>query len=66
METKMKKLLLATAATALFAGAATAEDVKIGVLMGFTLYHDVRHIARAVYEGIAFALNSCAEIIGWY
>ena len=32
----MKKLLLATAATALFAGAATAEDVKIGVLMGFT------------------------------
>ncbi|WP_149142140.1 ABC transporter substrate-binding protein [Gemmobacter caeruleus] len=32
----MKKLLLATAATALMAGAATAEEVKIGVLMGFT------------------------------
>ncbi len=32
----MKKLLLATAATALFAGAATAEDVKIGILIGFT------------------------------
>ena len=32
-----------------------------GCLMGFTLYHDQRHIARAVYEGIAFALNSCAE-----
>ena len=32
----MKKLLLATAATALFAGAASAEDVKIGILIGFT------------------------------
>jgi len=37
-----------------------------GVLMGFTLYHDRRHIARAIYEGIAFALNSCAEIISEY
>ena len=34
-----------------------------GVLMGFSLYHDRRHIARAVYEGIAFALNSCAEVM---
>lgn len=34
-----------------------------GCLMGFTLYHDRRHIARAVYEGIAYALNSCAQII---
>ncbi len=32
-----------------------------GCLMGFTLYHDQRHIARAVYEGIAFALNVCVE-----
>ncbi|MFN4158258.1 MAG: ABC transporter substrate-binding protein [Gemmobacter sp.] len=32
----MKKLLLATAATALFAGAAVADDVKIGILLGFT------------------------------
>ncbi|MBI1172028.1 ABC transporter substrate-binding protein [bacterium] len=32
----MKKLLLATAATALVAGAASAEDVKIGILIGFT------------------------------
>ena len=29
----MKKLLLATAATALMAGAASAEDVKLGVLI---------------------------------
>ncbi|MDD6882374.1 MAG: FGGY family carbohydrate kinase [Eubacteriales bacterium] len=34
-----------------------------GCLMGFTLYHDKRHIARAVYEGVAYALNTCAEII---
>lgn len=32
----MKKLLLASAATALFAGAASAEEVKIGILLGFT------------------------------
>ncbi len=32
----MKKLLLASAATALFAGAASAEDVKLGILIGFT------------------------------
>ena len=32
----MKKLLLASAATALIAGAASAEEVKLGVLIGFT------------------------------
>jgi branched-chain amino acid transport system substrate-binding protein len=32
----MKKLLLATAASALVASAANAEDVKIGVILGFT------------------------------
>ena len=32
----MKKLLLATAACALAAGSASAEDVKIGTLLGFT------------------------------
>lgn len=37
-----------------------------GVLMGFTLYHDRRHIARAIYEGVAYALNSCAQIISEY
>ena len=34
-----------------------------GTLLGFTLYHDQRHIARAVYEGIAFALNNCVEVM---
>ena len=32
----MKKLLMATAATALVAGAAQANEVKIGVILGFT------------------------------
>ena len=35
-----------------------------GVLWGFSLYHTRAHIARAVYEGIAFALNSCASVMG--
>ena len=39
------------------------DDNTRGVLMGFTLYHDRRHIARAVYEGIAYALNACAEVM---
>ena len=32
----MKKLLLATTATALIAGAASAEDIKLGIILGFT------------------------------
>ncbi len=32
----MKKLLLATAATALLAGAASAEEIKLGIFIGFT------------------------------
>jgi branched-chain amino acid transport system substrate-binding protein len=32
----MKKLLLATAATALVAGGAMAEEIKLGILIGFT------------------------------
>lgn len=34
-----------------------------GCLMGFTLYHSRVHVARAVYEGIAYALNSCANVM---
>ena len=34
-----------------------------GVLFGFSLYHTRAHIARAVYEGIAFALNGCADVM---
>jgi branched-chain amino acid transport system substrate-binding protein len=35
-EKHMKKLLMATAATALLAGGVSAEDVKIGIILGFT------------------------------
>jgi branched-chain amino acid transport system substrate-binding protein len=35
-ELTMKKLMMATAAMALMAGAASAEDAKIGIIMGFT------------------------------
>lgn len=34
-----------------------------GCLMGFSLYHHRGHVARAVYEGIAYALFSCAEVM---
>ncbi len=34
-----------------------------GCLMGFTLYHSRAHVARAVYEGIAYALCSCAGVM---
>ena len=34
-----------------------------GALIGFSLYHDRRHIARAVYEGVAFALATCAGVM---
>ena len=32
-----------------------------GCLLGITLYHDRRHIARAVYEGVAYGLYACSE-----
>ena len=32
----MKKILLASAATALVAGAAHADEVKVGLMLGFT------------------------------
>ncbi len=34
-----------------------------GCLLGFSLYHNDAHIARAVYEGVAYALRSCGEAI---
>lgn len=34
-----------------------------GTLMGFTLYHDRRHVARAVYEGVMQALHLCGDIL---
>ncbi len=50
----MKKLLLATAATALVAGAASADEVKLGVLLGFTGPLD--SLAPAIAAGAEFAM----------
>ena len=50
----MKKLLLATAASALMVGAASAEDVKIGILIGFTgpIESLTGHMAAAAEEAM--------------
>ncbi|MCK0138708.1 ABC transporter substrate-binding protein [Aliiroseovarius sp. F47248L] len=51
----MKKILMATAASALMSGAAFAEDVKVGVLLGFTgpLESLAPHIAGGAELAIA-------------
>ena len=53
----MKKLLLATTATALFAGIASAEEVKVGVLLGFTgpLESTVPDMAKGAMERFTLA-----------
>ncbi|MCT8328770.1 ABC transporter substrate-binding protein [Albidovulum sediminis] len=48
----MKKLLAATASVALIAGAASAEDIKIGVVLGFT----------GPLESITPAMGAAAEL----
>jgi branched-chain amino acid transport system substrate-binding protein len=51
----MKKLLLAASACALMAGAAAAEDVKIGILIGFTgpIESLTGHMANAAEAAMA-------------
>lgn len=34
-----------------------------GCLIGFSLYHDQRHVARAIYEGVAMSLNQVVQIM---
>ena len=34
-----------------------------GALWGFTLYHSTAHVARACYEGVAYALSACAAVM---
>ncbi len=50
----MKKLIATTAATALFAGVAQAEEIKIGVLLGFTgpIESTVAHMGPAAHLAI--------------
>ncbi|NBO20882.1 MAG: branched-chain amino acid ABC transporter substrate-binding protein [Rhodobacteraceae bacterium] len=64
----MKKLLLATAATALLAGAASAEDVKLGILIGFTgpIESLTGHMANAAEAAMAEANASGNLINDWH
>ncbi|KCV83649.1 putative periplasmic ligand-binding protein [Actibacterium atlanticum] len=50
----MKKLLMATALTALAAGAATAEEVKLGIALGFT--GPAESLAPGMADGAELAL----------
>ncbi|MBT9383803.1 ABC transporter substrate-binding protein [Pseudooceanicola sp. CBS1P-1] len=55
----MKKLLLATAAMALCASAASAEDVKMGVLLGFT--GPLESLAPAMAAGAEMAMKEVSD-----
>lgn len=63
----MKKLLLVTAATALCAGYASAEDVKIGILIGFTgpIESLTGHMANAAETAMKEVNDSGKAINGW-
>lgn len=55
----MKKLLMASAATALMAGAAYAEEVKIGVILGFT--GPIESLTPAMADGAELAMKEVTE-----
>jgi branched-chain amino acid transport system substrate-binding protein len=55
----MKKLLIATAASALMAGTAMAEEVKIGILIGFT--GPIESLAPAMAAGAEMALKEMSD-----
>ncbi|MGC9418425.1 MAG: ABC transporter substrate-binding protein [Rhodovulum sp.] len=55
----MKKLLMATAALGLMAGAGTAEEVKIGVLAAFT--GPLESLAPPIADGHELALKEASE-----
>jgi branched-chain amino acid transport system substrate-binding protein len=61
----MKKFLLATTATALLAGAASAEDIKLGILLGFT--GPLESITPAMAAGAELAIaevNASGALLG--
>ncbi|SHK11619.1 amino acid/amide ABC transporter substrate-binding protein, HAAT family [Shimia gijangensis] len=55
----MKKLMMATAATALLAGAASAEDIKLGVIMGFT--GPIESLTPAMAAGSEYAMKEVSD-----
>ncbi|MFZ8940677.1 MAG: ABC transporter substrate-binding protein [Gemmobacter sp.] len=54
----MRKLLLASTAAALVAGAASAEDIKIGIMLGFT--GPLESLAPDMAAGAELAINEIA------
>ena len=56
---QMKKLMMATAATALMAGAAMAEDVKLGVILGFT--GPIESLTPAMADGAEVAMEEVSK-----
>ena len=55
----MKKLMMATAATALMAGSAFAEDIKLGVIMGFT--GPIESLTPAMAAGGELAMKEVSD-----
>ncbi len=55
----MKKLLLATAATALMAGSASAQEIKIGIILGFT--GPLESITPSMAAGAELAIEEINE-----
>ena len=55
----MKKLLLATTAVALTAGIAAAEDIKIGVILGFT--GPIESLTPPMAQGAELAMSEVSE-----
>ena len=55
----MKKLLAATAAAALMAGAAKAEDVKIGIILGFT--GPIESLTPSMADGAELAIKEVSD-----
>ncbi|WP_299612687.1 ABC transporter substrate-binding protein [uncultured Tateyamaria sp.] len=55
----MKKLLMASAATALMAGSVSAEDVKIGVILGFT--GPIESLTPSMADGAELAMKEVTD-----
>ncbi|WP_375690698.1 ABC transporter substrate-binding protein [Pseudooceanicola sp. LIPI14-2-Ac024] len=55
----MKKLLLASTATALLAGAASAEDIKLGVILGFT--GPIESLTPSMADGAELAMKEVTD-----
>ncbi len=55
----MKKLLMATATTALLAGAASGEEIKIGIILGFT--GPIESLTPQMADGAELAIKEVSD-----